>query len=150
MDADIRGPGREIDDRSEGKFQLSWIWLLPHQVVVFPSNEPMTRTASSDDNATNPISSAAEDLEVVDSMRVHWAKCQARAERYEEEVELTVEEMGRTLRYFGWKNSQWLSRQFSRTQSASPPPIEVQRGLHAYSCRQAHIYETLITSFVNF
>ena len=83
-------------------------------------------------------------------MRVHWAKCQARADRYEEEVVLTVEEMGRTLRYFEWKKAQWLSLQPHRKLSVTPPPIKVQRGLDAYACRQAHIYDTLIVSFVNF
>jgi len=82
-------------------------------------------------------------------MRVHWAKCQARADRYEEEVALTVEEMGRTLRYFEWKKSMWLSLRSDREQSANPPPIEVQRGLCAYAHRQAHVYETLIVSFAN-
>ena len=148
-DADIRGPGRETDDKSEGKFQPSWIWLLPHQTVRFPTNEPATTAPVPDDSATDPTSTVAEDLEVVDSMRVHWAKCQARAERYEEEVTLTVEEMGRTLRFFEWKKAQWLSLQSSRTRSATPPSIQVQRGLRAYSCRQVHIYNTLITSFVN-
>ena len=82
-------------------------------------------------------------------MRVHWAKCQARADRYEEEVALTVEEMGRTLRYFEWKKSKWASQQSLRKLSTTPPPIEVQRGLDAYACRQAHVYEMLIVSFVN-
>jgi len=95
------------------------------------------------------LMSATEDLEVVDSMRVHWAKCQARADRYKEEVALTVEEMGRTLRFFEWKKSEWLSLQSSRMQSKSPPPVEVQRGLHTYGCRQVHIYNTLIVSFIN-
>jgi len=167
-DTDIRGPGREIGDKSEGKFQLSWIWLVPHQTSGFPSDTPATTIPVPDGGATNPISdtpattisvpdggatdpisSAAEDLQVVDSMRVHWAKCQARAERYEEEVALTVEEMGRTLRFFEWKKSEWLSLRSSRALSNSPPPIEVQRGLRAYSSRQVYIYDTLIVSFVN-
>ena len=148
-DTDVRGPGREPDEKSEGKFLLSWIWLLPHRVGGLPSIEPVTRMLGLESSATDPISSPAEDLEVADSMRVHWAKCQARAERYEEEVALTVEDMGRTLRYFDWKKSQWLSLQSSRTRSETPPPIEVQRGLTAYSCRQVHVYETLVISFVN-
>jgi len=149
VDADIRGPGRDTNDKSEGKFQLSWIWLLPHQTGRPPSNKPVTVTPVPDSGATDPVSSVAEDLEVVDSMRVHWAKCQARADRYEEEVALTVEEMGRTLRFFEWRRSQWLSLRSSRTRLPTPPPIEVQRGLHAYSCRQVHVYDTLIVSFVN-
>ena len=149
VDADIRGPGRETDDKSEGKFQLSWIWLLPHQTGVFPSNESATQTPSLDGSVTDPTSSAAEDLEVVDSMRVHWAKSQARADRYEEEVALTVEEMGRTLRYFSWKKSHWLFLESCRMRTDTPPPVEVQRGLRAYSCRQVYVYEMLTVSFVN-
>lgn len=151
-DADVRGPGRETNDKSEGRFKPSWIWLVPRQPggVVgsgLPPGEPATD--GPDDGASDPVSTPEEDLEVANSMRVHWAKCQARADRYEEEVALTVEEMGRTLRYFEWKRSQWLSLQLLRKLSPTPPPIDVRRGLDAYACRQAHIYKTLIVSFVN-
>jgi len=152
-DNDVRGPGCDSDDKSEGMFQPSWIWLVPRQPGGVPSNGPPPSgpaTPGPDGSGSDPVSTAAEDLEVVDSMRVHWAKCQARADRYEEEVALTVEEMGHTLRYFKWKKSQWLSLQPRRKLSATPPPIEVQRGLNAYARRQAHMYETLIVSFVNF
>ncbi|KAF9781860.1 hypothetical protein BJ322DRAFT_1010483, partial [Thelephora terrestris] len=128
---DICGPGREESDTSEGKFTPSWIWLVPRL-----SHPP-------------PASTAASDLELTDSMRAHWAKCQARAERYEEEVLLTVEEMGRTLSYFEWKRSWWLSLQSEREMSDSPPPASVQRGLRAYAHRQANIYDTLIHSFAD-
>lgn len=101
---------------------------------------PIATTSSVDESATN-------DLELTDSMRAHWAKCQARAERYEEEVSLTVEEMGRTLRYFEWKRSWWLSLHSEREKSNTPPPASVQRGLRAYARRQANMYNTLITSF---
>jgi hypothetical protein len=162
-DADVRGPGRETKDKSEGKFQLTWIWLVPRQPSntsnnsvaptnksVAPTNKPVTttNTASGSNVTTSSTSATVTDSEVVDSMRVHWAKCQARADRYEEEVTLTVEEMGRTLRYFEWKKSSWLSLQSIREQSAAPPPTEVCLGLRAYAYRQAHVYETLTTSFV--
>ena len=154
-DSDVRGPGRESYEQSEGRFQPSWIWQVPQQTGDPPDSEPSpsgptTTTSLSPGpggSAADPIS-AAGDQEVANSMRVHWAKCQARADQYEEEVVLTVEEMGRTLRYFEWKRLQWLSLQSSREQSATPPPIDVQQGLHAYAHRQAHIYEALIVSFV--
>ena len=133
---DLRGPGQEEEERSEGQFTPSWIWLVPR------SNLPPTASTSPNDTA------AADAGKLADYMRAHWAKCQARAERYEEEVALTVEEMGRTLRYFEWKRSWWLSLQSVRARSESPPPAEVQRGLQAYAHRQANIYQTLITSFV--
>jgi hypothetical protein len=157
-ETDIRGPGRGRDDKSEGQFIPSWIWLVPRSsssppaptspsdITVAASSTPNPNdgtTTTSDENAT------ANDAEVIDSMRVHWAKCQARAEQYEEEVTLTIEEMGRTLRYFEWKKSWWLSLRSERAGSDTPPPADVQRGLHAYACRQANIYEGLIALFAS-
>ncbi|KAF9777606.1 hypothetical protein BJ322DRAFT_1114906 [Thelephora terrestris] len=141
-DADLRGPGRESYEKSEGKFQPSWIWMVPqsagnasndgtHGTHLNNATPGPPSTASDDptmaDTIPSPPSAPAEDLEVVNSM---------------------FEEMGRTLRYFEWKKSQWLSLQSCREQTDSPPPVDIQRGLHAYAFRQAHIYEVLITSFV--
>ena len=145
--SDVRGPGREQEDTSEGQFKPSWIWLVP--LLNHPL--PPAVTLSSDHAEVTSVDepTAASDAEVTESMRAHWAKCQARAERYEEEVALTAEEMGRTLRYFEWKQSQWLSLQSSREASATPPSTDVQRGLQAYARRQANIYEMLVVSFAN-
>ena len=113
---------------------------------VTPANDsPGSEITTATDS---PTIAAADDPKVAESMRVHWAKCQAQADRYEEEVTLTVEEMGRTLRYFEWKKTSWLSLQSVREESSKPPAIEVCRGLRAYACRQAHVYETLVASFV--
>ena len=147
-DNDVRGPGRELEDTSEGQFTPSWIWLVPrlsHHLLpgaTIPSNNLVT-------TATSASGSTVADSELNDSMRAHWAKCQARAERYEEEVTLTIEEMGRTLRYFEWKESWWLSLQSEREKSDFPPPVSVQRGLQAYALRQANVYRILILSFIN-
>jgi hypothetical protein len=89
-----------------------------------------------------------DDPEQTDSMRAHWAKCQARAERFEEEVSLTLEEMGRTLLYFEWKRAWWLSLQSEREMSDSPPPVGVRHGLRAYAHRQANVYHALSLSFL--
>lgn len=149
-ESDIRGPGREESDTSEGQFVPSWIWLVPRLSHPPPTTAtPSSPVPDSEATTTTNEPTAANDTELVDSMRVHWAKCQARAERYEEEVALTIEEMGRTLCYFKWKQSWWLSLGLQRAKSNSPPPADVQHGLSAYAHRQASIYETLIVSFVN-
>ena len=100
-EGDIRSPGREVDDTSEGRFAPSWIWLVSQSSKPIP-----TKTTASNDHTARSTSinesSTAVDPERTDSMRAHWAKCQARAERYEE-AKLVVEEMGWTLRYFDWK-----------------------------------------------
>ena len=148
QDDDARGPGREEGDTSEGQFKPSWIWLVPRL-----SRSPAATTSSSSDHVATTTSSnepaAASDLELLDSMRAHWAKCQARAERYEEETALTLEEMGRTLLYFEWKQAWWLSLQSERENSKTPPPEGVQRGLRAYAQRQANVYENITFSFAN-
>ena len=146
-DADVRGPGRESDDPSDGTFQPSWIWLVPRLTDRAPNGFVPTDDTRSSTGSNSSTPSTTSDLEVAESMRVHWARCQARADRYEEEVMLIVEEMGRTLRYFEWKKSWWLSLQSIREQSPSPPSNEVCLGLRAYSSRQANVYSALISSF---
>ena len=79
----------------------SWIWLVPHSSSSLPaSTSPndlaIAASSTPDSNRNTPV----DDAEVANSMHVHWAKCQAQAEQYEEEVVLTIEEMGRMLRYF--------------------------------------------------
>ena len=120
-------------------------------IVSLPPDSDVVTDPLPDSNiATDgPINTVTESQEVTESMRTHWAKCQARADRYEEEVTLTVEEMGRTLRYFEWKKASWLSRQATREKLPTPPSIEVCSGLRAYAYRQANVYEMLVTVFVN-
>ena len=147
-DNDVRGPGREPEDASEGQFTPSWIWLIPQ--LSHPLRPGATTPTSNQvTTAASTSGSTVTDSELNDSMRAHWAKCQARAERYEEEVALTIEEMGRTLRYFEWKKSWWHSLQSERGTSDSPPPVSVQRRLQAYTLCQANVYEILTVSFVS-
>ena len=145
-DRDLRAPMRDVATPSEGQTQYPWIWVAPHppplsfMPVTTPSSDPQPPTqAGSTDDTTS-------DADSQDFDRVQWAKCQARAERYEEEVQLTVEEMGRTLRYFEWKRDWWLSLMLEWTKCNHPP--DIQDGLHAYACRQSHLYNELVTLFV--
>jgi len=84
---DIHGPGKGVDDPSHGRFEPSWIWLVP-------------RVHSAPD-----IGDTEEQLN--DSMRVEWAKTKARCVRWEEEVELLQEEMCHVIAYYGWKARWW-------------------------------------------
>ena len=164
-DVDIRGPDREAHESSEGTFQQSWIWTVAQP----PSNSPNSIASDPRLSAVSPAplheqsvqststvvsgedlgGSVADMKEQYQSHRAHWARAQARAERYEEEVKLTVEEMGRTLQYFKWKRSWWQSISSGRSQSDDPPPPDVQSGLRAYAHRQSDTYNKLITLFVN-
>ena len=67
---DVQGPGCDKNQPSKSCFVQSWIWTTAPQVSASPEDP---------------------DLQV--ALRVEWAKAQERAKRYEEEVELVVEEM---------------------------------------------------------
>ena len=82
-DKDIRGPGKEADDPSHGRFEPSWIWMVPR----VPSAPDM------DDSEEN----------FDDSMRVEWAKTKAWCTRWEEEVVLIEEEMRRVIVFLEWR-----------------------------------------------
>jgi len=159
-DEDIRGPDREIYENSEGRFQQSWIWTVTQALSVFPDPQPPAAgpnsrhhqpasPASKVVSGKGPGTSTADEKELHQSHRAHWARAQARADRYEEEWKLTVEEMGRTLRFFEWKSSWWQSILSERSRSSNPPPPDVQDGLRAYAHRQSHTYDSLITLFVS-
>ena len=129
-DSDVRGPGREFNKKSKGTFQPSWIWLVPQLAdhVLNAKLSEDTQLPHGELSIATGMGSELEKSEVANAMCVHWAKCQAQAEHYEEEVALTVEEMGRTLRYFQWKKSWWISLQSSQEQSANPPQLRFNRG----------------------
>jgi hypothetical protein len=145
-DADIRGPGREDDEPSEGRIVSSWIWSLHNTPESFKSSCPNGEADPNDGGGLTQRAASGEEVAV--SIRSHWARCQARAERYEEEVKLTVEEMRRTLRFFEWKSQQWLSLRSVRASSTVPPDPQVEHGVRAYAHRQASIYSSLVTIYI--
>jgi len=157
---DIRGPGREQDEPSESRFIASWIWILrapptpsdlPGSSLESPAasqnlSSPVTVPATADnDNEDDQISAQA----VEDYILVDWAKAHERAKRFEEEVEMCVEEMRRTLVFFSWSASEWERRAKTRTHSDNPHPDEVLQGLQAYAYRQSAMFHKMITVFVN-
>ena len=157
--SDLRAPVRDGNQPSEGRFQPSWIWTKSRAPPLPATTTPDPLSASSSSAppvltapATVPVDQGSNDAleDGAESQvfeQVQWAKCQARAERYEEEVELTVEEMGRTLRYFEWKRDWWLS--FVSAGSYASFPVDIQAGLCAYAHRQSSVYNDLVDSFVN-
>ncbi|KAJ3529892.1 hypothetical protein NMY22_g8804 [Coprinellus aureogranulatus] len=99
----------------------SWIWKHP---------------GASDDNLT-----AYE----AQNRKIEWAKTRARSLRYQEEVQIVREEMKRTLRFFKWKERQWLDRAVAKEAAVrlagmgDIPDPEHAEGLKAYSQRQASL-----------
>ena len=116
---DNRGPGKEPQEisGSDGQYTLSWIWRS-------------STTAVSPD-------------EVNDDMRVEWAQCMARADRWEEEVVLLQEEMRRVAQFLEWRAGDWFAKADLRTGAAAV----VRVGLSAYANKQGSIFHNLAVRF---
>jgi hypothetical protein len=78
-------------------------------------------------------------------LRIEWARAQSRALRWDEERRLLPEEMRRVVTTHIGTRDRWLRRVNAR----SDVPIDITRGLDAYAHRQADIYLSLATSFIN-
>jgi hypothetical protein len=118
--ADNRGPGKEPEEKllPDGRYSLSWIWRS-------------SVTAVSPD-------------EVNEDMRVEWAQCIARADRWEEEVTLLQEEMRRVVQFLEWRSSDWFAKADSRTGTTTPL---VRAGLSAYASKQGSVFHNLAVRF---
>ena len=121
---DIRGPGREGSETSESRHISSWIWQT--QVEAPTSVDEQSTFAP---------------------LGVEWCKAQERAKRYEEEVELVIEEMRRTLAFFKWLANEWERRAVS---SSGGPGVDqlTACGISAYAHKQARIYRRLVDVFI--
>jgi len=128
-DRDNRGPGKEPEEASasDGRYIPSWIWLSGSNVTT---GDPAQSTISPD--------------EVNEDMRVEWAQCVARADRWEEEVVLLQEEMRRVVHFLEWKSKDWVSRADARASVETPA---VRLGLSAYARKQASIFRNLAIRF---
>jgi hypothetical protein len=117
---DNRGPGKEQEEASgsDGKYAPSWIWRF-------------TTTAISPD-------------EVNEDMRVEWAQCVARADRWEEEQTLLQEEMRRVVEFLEWRSGDWLTKVDLRTDTITPA---VRSGLSAYARKQGTIFHRIAVRF---
>ena len=123
-DEDIRGPGLESTKSTASRFVQSWIWTTASKL-----------TTSSDDPDLNA------------ALRVEWCKAQERAKRYEEEVELVIEEMRRTLVSFDLNACEWEKRALSPSLSTLEATTSI--GVIAYAYKQAAIQRQLIPLFLS-
>ena len=117
---DNRGPGKEPDEisSSNGQYTPSWIWHS-NTMAISPD-------------------------EVNDDMRVEWAQCAARADRWEEEAILLQEEMKQVVQFLEWRSSDWLAKVDSWIGTIAPA---VRAGLSAYANKQARVFHNLAVRF---
>ena len=119
---DIRGPGREDSETSESHYLPSWIWRTPHQA-----------------------SASADEADLHAAIRVEWCQAQEQAARYEEEIELVVEEMRRTLVFFEFLTHEWERRTIFLLEGVDDT---TNHGIGAYAFKQAAIYRKMVDMFV--
>ncbi|KAJ2911924.1 hypothetical protein MD484_g8492, partial [Candolleomyces efflorescens] len=120
---DIRGPGRDPEEVSNGRFIMSWIWLVPRA------------------RSEGPDELRGDDLD--ESLRTEWVKARARVQRWTEEYLLVQEEMRRTVVYLNWKAEWWSLR------AVSPPfrAADIAHGIAAYGAKQAAMCRQLGARF---
>ncbi|KAI0748683.1 hypothetical protein C8Q80DRAFT_1219730 [Daedaleopsis nitida] len=108
-DDDVRHVSSGDGSGSEGRREMSWIWL-----------------AGGERSAT---------LQTEAALRMEWCRARARAQRWSEECDLLQEEMRRVLAYHEWHSSWWRC-QVGQNFVNRP---EHQEGADAYAFRQASI-----------
>ena len=131
--SDVRGPGKDdfyIQEpgkaslgASKGRFEISWIWLVPQ-----PRSE---------------VEADSSEQVFDEGMRIEWSKSQARKKRWEEEVEMIQEEMRRTIVYYEWKELWWIQQIDQQTTHEH----SIQHGIAAYAQKQAYYCKCLAESF---
>lgn len=75
-------------------------------------------------------------------MHVEWAKAGARADRCEEEVVMSDEEMRQVLQFCNWKAGWWREQGDRRANLLQGRPSLI-KGLSAYAAEQAHLEEMI-------
>ncbi|KAA1479943.1 hypothetical protein DENSPDRAFT_743739, partial [Dentipellis sp. KUC8613] len=116
-DEDLRGPTTDDEGLGRGRRQLVWIWR-----------------AQTPDARDVP---GLGDGDVHDSMRAEWAAGRARVKRWEEEVELLQEEMRRAVKFFEYRENEWLQKAGLGSEVAARYSPDIASGLDAYARRQA-------------
>ena len=132
-DSDVRGPGKDdfyLDEpgkanwgASKGRYEISWIWLVPQ--------------------SSSEINTNSSEQVFDEGLRVEWSKSQARKMRWGEEVQIIQEEMRRTIVYYEWRQQWWLEQKDRQTAHED----SIQHGIKAYSEKQAHYCKCLAEGF---
>ncbi|TDL22048.1 hypothetical protein BD410DRAFT_815199 [Rickenella mellea] len=78
-----------------------------------------------------------------EGLQSEYAKSKARAERWDEEVILLVEEMRRSVAFLKWRSETWHAQRGSRADA----PQDISLGLDAYAAYQSHMLIQLASRF---
>ncbi len=164
-------PLRESDIRplaaegtvGEGRRVLTWIWRM--RPAAEEELEPGDDEDINDDGENEELlhgNTATDELEGTHQppfpfkvlfsshimlhsteLRAEWAKSLARAERWEEEVQLLKMEMVRSLNFFECKSISWLATAHERTDMSS----DIRAGVFAYAHKQSHLCKQMAKKY---
>ncbi|KAJ7178549.1 hypothetical protein C8R43DRAFT_942201 [Mycena crocata] len=121
--------GRNRNEPSNKPKKMSWIWTV------------------------DGGSTAQDQEQIRECVRVEWSKAKARRDRWVEEVDTLREEMKRVLRSLRGISLEWEERASLRENATAGPQVFVARdrslvaGLKAYSAKQAALHRRVATSF---
>lgn len=77
-----------------------------------------------------------------EALRVEWAKCKARAARWEEEIRILLEEMRRVIAFGEWKADWW----DSQAERRAGVDMILKEGLGAYAAEHAANERAVVVS----
>jgi hypothetical protein len=141
-DEDVKGPHRDPDDVSEGRRELSWIWLVRRSGTAEGDESDESDEAKIND-CTFYHHSLLSMPHICSGLRVEWSKARARAARWEEEVHLLAEEMRRILWYLHWRSEWWLRQGVARGDTS----LELGEGIVAYAAKQHALLQEMGVRF---
>ena len=126
------------DDESEGRRELSWIWVTTRSVPVDRDEFEIAEGV-----LISFFNHSYLYLATTPGMRVEWAKTHVRANHWREEVLLVREEMRRVVSFLDWKATWWRLQ----GQRRSDVRDDIRHGLAAYANRQGHLMQHLAETF---
>lgn len=128
---------RTLKEKPDGTHTISWIWTSAN--VLDEKSDPGLQTGMY--GPSFMLSSFFPHQPYPQALQVEWAKARARAERWEEEVQLVYEEMRRTIVYCRWKANWWRERATPGVRSAVS--AELQDGMAGYSGEHAALEDAM-------
>jgi hypothetical protein len=149
---------------SDGNYLQSWIWYTygaTHKTPPEPAvstdaaaDAAVTTTSGAEDpdslalpTSADKVAVAAETQMLDQHRRAAWAKARGRADRWEEEKRLTVEEMRRTLAYLSWRSEWWQQHGSAFTAMSFSLSAVLNSGKGGYAAKQSEVYSTIATEF---
>ncbi|TDL14222.1 hypothetical protein BD410DRAFT_809909 [Rickenella mellea] len=118
LEQDLRNVNEGTIGQTEGNKSISWIW-----------------TAPGIRDAIETTGDGNRDVGLHDAIRVEWAKARARAHRWQEEVQLLLEEMRRVLTFLAHRAEWWRGL----VVLCKGVPEHLAEGLSSYAHHQAAI-----------